>query len=342
MTKISATKTSATKISATKKSVPPIVYIVLVLLPLLVKCSFKPALPNLFTPNSTGAVSSPLQSDDRSLMTTVSNVPAGTYRYGGSTSWATIRKEVDPVIRFNFSRFQTIYVNPEVGGPSSERGLTMLLEGKLDFVQSSQGVSSELRQRADQLGIKLKEIAIATDAIALVVHPDLNIPGLELAQIDAIKAGRIANWNEVGGPNLAIQIFSKDGDGLNGVEFTPVSNSTDAFRQISQTPGGLYWASASLAVPQCGVKTLPIAAQDQNWIPPYQQPLILASDCIPRRRNQVNSAVIQAGQYPLLRRLTVVVVEDGGDRQKAGEAYANMLLTEQGQALIRKAGYSSL
>jgi phosphate transport system substrate-binding protein len=52
----------------------------------------------------------------------------------------------------------------------------------------------------------------------------------------------------------------------------------------------------------------------------------------------VNTEVIQSGKYPLTRRLVVVVKQDGQIDQQAGEAYAHLLLTTQGQELIEKAG----
>jgi phosphate transport system substrate-binding protein len=53
----------------------------------------------------------------------------------------------------------------------------------------------------------------------------------------------------------------------------------------------------------------------------------------------VNTEAIQSGKYPLTRRMVVVVKQDGQIDQQAGEAYASLLLTAQGQELIEKAGF---
>ena len=42
----------------------------------------------------------------------------------------------------------------------------------------------------------------------------------------------------------------------------------------------------------------------------------------------------QTGQYPITRNLFVVVKQNDQIDQQAGEAYANFLLTQQGQELI--------
>jgi phosphate transport system substrate-binding protein len=41
----------------------------------------------------------------------------------------------------------------------------------------------------------------------------------------------------------------------------------------------------------------------------------------------------------LIRRIFVIVREDGAIDQLAGKAYVNLLLSQEGQALIDKAGY---
>jgi phosphate transport system substrate-binding protein len=49
--------------------------------------------------------------------------------------------------------------------------------------------------------------------------------------------------------------------------------------------------------------------------------------------------VIKTGQYPITRRLFVIIKENGQLDEQAGNAYAQLLLTDQGQTLISKAGF---
>jgi phosphate transport system substrate-binding protein len=164
----------------------------------------------------------------------------------------------------------------------------------------------------------------------------LNIPGLTVAQLDDIYAGKITNWNEVGGPNLEINHYALQGD--SGVNIKVVSNPTEALRRVAVDPGGMSEISAHLAVSQCTVKTLLLGRSPNELVPPYKLPFVPLDQC-PTRRNQVNTEAIQSGKYPLTRRMVVVVKQDGQIDQQAGEAYANLLLTAQGQELIEKAGF---
>jgi phosphate transport system substrate-binding protein len=270
----------------------------------------------------------------------VQAVPRGEFRYGGSTSWAVVRKNVDVGIRFNFPDFRLQYVDPEAAAPNSQVGLAMLLDGKLDFVQSSQGIPESIQQQAKQRGIKLKEILIAADIVAVYVHPQLNLQGLTWTQLQAIMAGQIRNWQELGGPNQSIQIYQKSQQDVPGATFTPIASTTEAIRRVANDPGGISWASAPLVVPQCGIKVLPLGLSPNQWISPYQEPEVTSADCTDKKHNQVNAEVFRNSQYPWRRSLSIVVIEDGSDRQKAGEAYAKMLMTKQGQALLQESGYA--
>jgi phosphate transport system substrate-binding protein len=56
----------------------------------------------------------------------------------------------------------------------------------------------------------------------------------------------------------------------------------------------------------------------------------------------LNAAAFRSGDYPITRNLFVILKENGQADQQAGEAYANWLLTPQGQELIEKAGFVRL
>nr|WP_199292177.1 hypothetical protein [Coleofasciculus sp. FACHB-712] len=49
--------------------------------------------------------------------------------------------------------------------------------------------------------------------------------------------------------------------------------------------------------------------------------------------------ILSNGQYPLTRRLSVIVKQNEQIEQRAGEAYAKLLLTDRGQKLVEKAGF---
>jgi phosphate transport system substrate-binding protein len=295
----------------------------------------------------------PTEQPSGKTFASVQNVPQGLFNYGGSTSWAPIRLAVDPAIEVARPEFRLRYVAPNNGVPGSSTGIQALIDGQLDFAQSSRPVLDQELSRAQQRGLSLKQIPIAIDGLAIAVHPNLNIPGLTIEQLKSIYTGKISNWSQVGGLNLPIKPYSRrttDGgtvelfvqDILGGqpfgsqVEF--VSTTTQALQKLADSPGGIYYASAPEVVPQCSIKPLPLGRTQGQYVAPYQEPFVLPSEC-PGKRNKLNIEAFQSGKYPITRNLFVVVKQIGQTEQQAGVAYANLLLTEQGQELITQAGF---
>ncbi|MEA5578541.1 PstS family phosphate ABC transporter substrate-binding protein [Anabaena sp. UHCC 0451] len=283
----------------------------------------------------------------------VPNLPQGIFNYGGSTTWAPIRKDVDSVLLNICPQFALRYTQPINDKPGSGTGITMLINNQLAFSQSSRSIKAEENVKAQQKGFSLKEISVAIDGIVIAVNPQLNIPGLTVDQIKDIYTGKITNWKDVGGVNLPIQALSRTQESGGTVEFFVenvlnkenfgnnviyMGTTTEAIRKIATTPGGIYYASAPEIVPQCTIKSLPVGRKKGEFIAPYQQPSVPKSEC-PSKRNQLNVEDLRNGNYPITRNLFVIVKQNSQTDQQAGEAYANWLLTSPGQELIEKAGF---
>ncbi len=280
----------------------------------------------------------------------VTNVPEGQFTYGGSTTWAPLRGEVDPVIKRSLPNFDLVYENAS----GSDDGIQKLINGELDFAQSSRPLNADEKRQAQQKGVTLQEIPVMLEGVAIATHPGLPISGLTLSQIKDIYTGKVTNWNQVGGPNLPIVPVSRTNSGtvqyfqeavLDGEPFASntkdVSTTTEAIRLVSDMPGALYYASAPEIVGQCTVAPLPIGTSIRQLVAPYQSPYVSPENC-PAQRNQLNLSAFQAQTYPLIRPLYVVIRKDGQPTAKAGAAYTQLLQTQEGQELLHKAGFVPL
>lgn len=286
----------------------------------------------------------------------VANIPSGIFSYGGSTSWAPIRRDIDPQITQAHPGYQFRYVNPTVDDPGSGTGIQMLIDGQLAFAQSSRSLNPEELQAAQQRGFSLKEVPVALEAIAIAVHPDLNIPGLTTEQLRNIYTGQITNWNQVGGPNLGITPYTRASNAGGTAEFfqktvlggqafgrnaQTIATTTQALREVAKNRGGIYYASAPEVVGQCQVKPLPLGQQANQLIPIHQGILITPEQC-PNQRNTINAAALLDGSYPITRRLTVIVKENGQIDEQAGNAYAELILSPHGQQLLINSGFGRI
>ena len=311
--------------------------------------------PNLLSRSSVNSSNQNLNtlSSTASTFQTVANVPTASFNYGGSTAWASIRQLVDSQIQSDRPELQLRYVNPVNGSPGSSSGIRMLLDGQLDFAQSSRPLTNEEQAVAKEQGFTLEQRQVGKDGIAVVVNPSLNVPGLTIDQLQQIYLGKITNWNQVGGPNLPITPLSQRPEDADTVIFSSnsdlkgqalgsnvqyVYSTTDAVRQLSKNPGGVYYASARSVIPQCSVKALPLGSTSNQLIPPYSEALVSPGQC-PRQRNQLNTQVIKNGSYPMIANLFVIIKQNKGREQQIGDAYAKLLLTDQGQKAIEQAGF---
>ncbi|MBV9385743.1 MAG: substrate-binding domain-containing protein [Chroococcidiopsidaceae cyanobacterium CP_BM_ER_R8_30] len=303
--------------------------------------------------NVTSTQSPDIASSVSSNFLTVTDVPPGSFKYSGSTAWAPIRLQIDSPLQNAHPEIQLHYVDPVDSSPGSGSGIRMLLNGQLDFAQSSRPVTVDEQTVARQRGFTLEQRQVGIDGIAVVVNPSLHVPGLTLDQLQQIYLGKITNWSQLGGPNLAITPFAqypKDGDSelftqqkeINRQALGPnvhyVYSTTEALRLVNQNLGGVYYASARAVVPQCIVKPLPLGHNSSQLVAPYRTPLVPPEQCS-HQRNRLNTEALKNGSYPLISKLYVIIKQNKGQEQKIAEAYANLLLTQQGQKAIEQAGF---
>jgi serine/threonine protein kinase len=299
----------------------------------------------------------------------VTGIPTGEFRFGGSTTFATTRHPdiaIDIQIKEFFrdykiryidnnspnDKIESIYNNKCPIGPGSEAGICWLIEKDLDFVQSSISLDkSKYTQGAASKDLKEEEVAY--DAVTFVVNHQLNISALSKQQLRDIYTGKITNWKEVGGQDLLIhpisraessgtvasfkELILKDGD---KIKANVVTHTTKGLQQVIDRPGGIYYGAAKEVIfDSCGTKPIAIVNDRGTAIKPYQEPLQSYDACNKGRKNKINIEVIKNQTYPLTRKIYIIIKADGSDRQKAGEAYAKLLKTKQGQDLLERAGF---
>ncbi|MBX9254245.1 substrate-binding domain-containing protein [Desmonostoc muscorum CCALA 125] len=279
--------------------------------------------------------------------------PTGTFRDGGSTSYAPIRALVNEKIKKKWPQFKLIYWKHPSLPQNSGTGIKMLLEGQISFAESSRFVNDDESERATTKRIKLKQVAVAMDAIAIVVNRDLNIPGLTIDQLKDIYTRKVSNWKEVGGPDIPITPYFHSGNGgstaflkdsilgnnqldlpVTFVSITP----TEILNLVKKSPGGIYYASAPQVINQCSVKTIPIILKNKTKVAPDKPGKMPGKNC-PWEHNKINIEAIKNNTYPLSRYLFIIIKQDGQEDEKAGEFLANYLLTAEGQDLVQQAGF---
>lgn len=280
--------------------------------------------------------------------------PQGTWQYGGSTTWQPIRKLVDKQIQHKYPHFQLIYTRHPTLPNGSGTGIKMLLEGQISFAQSSRIIKDREYHEAIIRGKILKQVPVGIDAIAIVVNANLEIQNLTIKQLQNIYRGNVGNWNQLGGQDLAITPYARPLQSGTTEFFRDEVLKNKSFgrnvvfkeepelilQQISDVNnlGSIYFVSVSEVINNCNLKILAIARRPgSNFISLNKEP----GSCNPER-DRLNIEVLHNGEYPLIRRLFVIIEGNSPVDEEVGEAYKNFMLSKEGQELIAKSGFIPL
>jgi len=181
-----------------------------------------------------------------------------------------------------------------IGGAGADAGFNAAREGRVTFG----GVARQLTdgEKAQVGGYAV----IGYDVMGVFVNARNTAGSLSRAQLKDIFTGRATNWNQFGGPNLIITVYSEKLSGgratvkafrdmvLGNEEYGPLKELDDAIdciRDVAGDAGGITASSMSFAVP--GVRALaidgaaPVPTDVQSGAYPLKRPLILVTKEVP-------------------------------------------------------------
>jgi phosphate transport system substrate-binding protein len=140
----------------------------------------------------------------------------------------------------------------------SNLGLLALFEHKADLAMISTSLEREMEILSkSNPGLplqRLKAFEIARTRAALVVHPDNPVRSARLQDIAKILTGEIANWKQLGGPDLPIRVVAaREGGGvvasvearllgaahISAPDAIRVQVGTQIVRVVAQEPGAI-------------------------------------------------------------------------------------------------------
>lgn len=215
--------------------------------------------------------------------------------------------------------------NPDVvvtvqGGGSSV-GVKSAADGTADIGMASREIKdSELTEFPD-----LNVIVIARDGIAIVAAPDVAVDDLTIEQIKGIFGGTIKNWNEVGGPDAAIIVVSRE-EG---------SGTRAAFEEMVLGEDVLMTETAILQPSNGSVRTTVSSTPNAIGYLSFGYlddtiKAITVEGVAPSEENASNST------YPIVRPLNMLT---NGAAEGVVKAFLDYILSADGQAIVSDEGY---
>src|SRR5688572_9519323 len=97
----------------------------------------------------------------------------------------------------------------QVTGGGSGTGISALINGTTDICQSSRAIKDKETQMVKaKIGAEPTEVTVARDGLAIYVGAANPLEEITMAQLKDIFTGKVSNWNEVGGPDANIIVYS--------------------------------------------------------------------------------------------------------------------------------------
>jgi phosphate transport system substrate-binding protein len=140
----------------------------------------------------------------------------------------------------SFNTVQTEY-HVSVSQTGTGAGVTSIAEGKADVAMASREITPDERAK---YGDKFQETLVGYDGIAICVSKpiyDAGVIALTKEQVRKIYQGEIESWKDVGGPNKAIYVISREqGSGTRDTFLEDIFGSNKA-----ETPGVSTYSSSN-------------------------------------------------------------------------------------------------
>lgn len=210
-----------------------------------------------------------------------------------------------------------------VSGLGSSAGIEAVSNGTADIATSSRELTEE------ESSHELVATVIAHDGIAVIVNPDNPVTGLTTEQLRDIYAGKITNWSEVGGPDMAIQVVNRD----------EASGTREAFRTIVM--GDASFDRSAAVLPGTG-QVRDVVSRTPGAIG-YISIGFVESDyattsvrALPIDGVEATEDNVESGAYPISRDLYFFT---NGDPQGEAYGYISYVLSDEMDQTIRDAGY---
>ena len=220
-----------------------------------------------------------------------------------------------------------------VTGGGSGVGISALIDGTTDIAQSSRKIKFAEKQKLNEGGKTAKEVIIAYDALAIVVHPSNKVTNLTREQLEGIFTGKITNWKDVGGEDLKIIPYSRETSSgtyeffkesvlknknyVNGIMSMPATGAI--IQSISQTKGAIGYVG--LAYLNEDVKAIHVSYdKGANYVEPS----------VANAKNET---------YPVVRPLYYYYEAKSENKVKP---FIDFILSSEGQKIVSEIGFVTL
>jgi phosphate transport system substrate-binding protein len=211
-----------------------------------------------------------------------------------------------------------------ISGAGTGEGVRSLIDGNVDIADASRDLKPEEAARAAAAGLSLTRHVVALDCLAVIVHPDNPVQGLTMEQLKGVYDGSIANWSQIGGPDMAIVPVNRDSSsGTIEMWVEKVLGGARHRRdvQVQSSSGGVVYAVGgnrhAVGYVSLGFLSDEVKAVAVGGVPPTKEAAL-------------------SGRYPITRELYMFVRGDGGEE---AAAFIDFVLSPAGAQAVEDEGF---
>jgi phosphate transport system substrate-binding protein len=211
-----------------------------------------------------------------------------------------------------------------VKGGGSGTGIAALINGTVDFADSSREMKPEEITQAQAKGFTPVGTKVARDGVAIVVNPANKVENLTKDQLGKIYLGTIKNWKEVGGADAPITLVSRD-----------PSSGTYEFMTTAVLAGGKFATSTKLlASTQAVVDEVTADPNAIGYIGVGYESTAIKVIGVDGIKASVETVTDET--YPLWRYLYMY---SKGEPTGAAKTYLTWILDAEGQQVVADEGF---
>ena len=222
----------------------------------------------------------------------------------------------------------------QVTGGGSGTGFAALQNQTADLANASRKIKAAEIEACVKVfnGKRPIEYKVALDGLSVYVHTDNPLKSLTLEQLEGIFTGKTKNWKEVGGPDAAINVFSRENSSgtyeffkehvLKGKDFVSsaqtLQGTAQVLQAVAQNKSGIGYGGAGYGQ---GAKHLAISQSGGDPVEPTEEN-------------------VASGKYPIWRYL-YIYVNPALDKDEV-HAYLEWIRSDAGQTVVKKEAYFPL
>ncbi|MBI3990580.1 MAG: phosphate ABC transporter substrate-binding protein [Candidatus Omnitrophica bacterium] len=227
-------------------------------------------------------------------------------------------------------------VNVAVTGGGSGTGISALIAGTADIAECSRTMKEKEIEKAKQNGITPVEFTVALDGLAVVVHPDNPVTKMTINELADIFTGKITNWKELGGKNLAIVILSREVNSGTHVYFKEhVLRKGNEKGPEEFSPTALLMPSSQAIADEVSQNPNAIGYYGMGYVSPAQKAIAVAKD---KNSPYIEPKIenVKNGKYPISRPLLMYTK---GEPQGNVKEFIGFALSFEGQEIVVKTDF---